>query len=69
MQSNPYKVYFFFAERFLAAQLRALEGTLSCSWYRLHLQLLAFTNLHWACVSYGPFPLCVEYTQEDLWGH
>jgi hypothetical protein len=39
--------------------LRASEGTLS-RWSRVHLQSLAPTNPHWACVvGYGPFSLCV----------
>jgi hypothetical protein len=36
---------------------RASKGTLS-RWSRLHLQSLAPTNLHWACVvGYGLFSL------------
>jgi hypothetical protein len=43
-------------------ELRALEGTLSQS--RLHLQVLAPTNPHWACVvSYGLFSSCVIHKE------
>jgi hypothetical protein len=43
--------------------LRASEGTLSC-WSWLHLQSLAPTNPHWACVvDYGPFSLCVIHKE------
>jgi hypothetical protein len=39
--------------------LRASESTLS-RWFWLHLQSLAPTNPHWACVvGYGPLSLCV----------
>jgi hypothetical protein len=42
--------------------LRASEGTLS--WFRLHLQSLAPSNLHWArVVGYGPFSLCVIHKE------
>jgi hypothetical protein len=41
--------------------LRALGGML-IRWSRLHLQSLAPTNPHWACVvGYGPFSLCVTH--------
>jgi hypothetical protein len=41
----------------------ASEGTLSC-WFRLHLQLYAPTNLHWArVVGYDPFSLCVIHKE------
>jgi hypothetical protein len=41
----------------------ALEGKLS-HWSRLHLQLLAPTNPHWAReVSYGPFTLSVIHKE------
>jgi hypothetical protein len=43
--------------------LRASEGTLS-RWSRLHLQLLAPTNPHWARVKvYGPYYLCVIHKE------
>jgi hypothetical protein len=43
--------------------LRASEGTLS-RWSRLHLQLLAPTNPHWASVvGYGPFSLWVIHKE------
>jgi hypothetical protein len=43
--------------------LRASEGTLS-RWSRLHLQLLAPTNPHWAhVVGYGPFSLWVIHKE------
>jgi hypothetical protein len=46
--------------------LRALEGMLS-RWSRLHLQLLAPTNTHWArVVRYGPLSFCVIHN-EGLW--
>jgi hypothetical protein len=52
--------------------LRASEGTLS-RWSRQHLQSLASTIPHWACVvGYGPFSLCVIHkeglcpTSEDI---
>jgi hypothetical protein len=42
---------------------RASEGTFS-HWYRLHLQSIAPTNLHWArVVDYGPISLCVIYKE------
>jgi hypothetical protein len=45
--------------------LPALEGTLS-RWSRLHLQLLAPNNPHWArVVGCGPFSLC-EIHKEGL---
>jgi hypothetical protein len=44
------KIYLYYLEL-----LYALEGTLSC-WSRLHLQLLASTDPHWArVVGYGTF--------------
>jgi hypothetical protein len=43
--------------------LPCFEGKLS-HWPRLHLQLLAPTNPHWACVvGYGPFFLCVIHKE------
>jgi hypothetical protein len=43
--------------------LLALEGTLR-HWSRLHLQSLAPTNSHWACVvGYDPFSLCMIYKE------
>jgi hypothetical protein len=43
--------------------LRTPEGT-SSRWYRLHLQSLAPTNLHWALVvGYSPFSLCVIHKE------
>jgi hypothetical protein len=46
-------------QKFYLELLRASEGTLS-SWSRLHLQVLAPTNPHQACVvGYGLFSLCV----------
>jgi hypothetical protein len=43
--------------------LCALEGTLR-RWSRLHLQSLAPTNTHWACmVSYGQFCLCETHKE------
>jgi hypothetical protein len=49
------KVYFL--------ELRVSEGT-SSRWSRLHLQLLAPTNPHWAnVVGYGPFSLCVIHKE------
>jgi hypothetical protein len=41
-----------------------LEGMLS-RWSRLHLQLLAPINPHWArMVGYGPISLCVIHKEE-----
>jgi hypothetical protein len=43
--------------------LRASEGTVNPG-YRLHLQSLIPTNLHWArVVSYGPFSLFVIHKE------
>jgi hypothetical protein len=54
--SNVAKIYYL-------NLLRASEGTLS-RWSRLHFQLLAPTNPHWArVVAYGPFSLCVFHKE------
>jgi hypothetical protein len=45
--------------------LRASEGMLS-RWSQLHLQSLAPTNPHWACVvGYGRFSVCIIHKEGE----
>jgi hypothetical protein len=50
-------------QKFIIKFLSASEGTLS-RWFRLHLQSIAPTNPHWACVvGYGPISLCMIHKE------